>query len=153
VLRGHADAVIRDIQNSVALLLRYLEFDAAAIGCVFDRVVEQVDDNLFESRLVAFDHHALGGIADDGDVFEFQLRILRQDLPRAARLRAAGAGNELADLPANADGFAEVYPRLRRTIYAIVFAQDHSRTSDIAFRPLVPVADALGSSCRRPACS
>ncbi len=45
---GYADAVIRDVQNRVARLLRDLEFDAAAVGCVFDGVVEKVHDDLFE---------------------------------------------------------------------------------------------------------
>src|ERR1700726_2199792 len=46
----YPDAVVSNVEDGAALLLRDLEFDATAVGSVFDRVVEQIDNDLFESR-------------------------------------------------------------------------------------------------------
>ena len=84
-----ADAVVRDRHHDVRRHRSDGDRDGAAVGAELDRVVEQVDEDLLEARLVAADgRHRLGDHDGQGDPLPFgeQAQALRRVLGDLAQV-------------------------------------------------------------------
>jgi hypothetical protein len=65
----NADAVVFHFQHGVAVDAEHAQLNRAFFRRVFDGVVEQVHDHLFEPHAVAFHRQRLAGVAGNGNTF------------------------------------------------------------------------------------